>query len=130
MPDVTVLAFDYGTQKLGVAIGNTLTRQARPLEILTPRTRERRFILIQALLDRWEPGLVIVGLPLASDGTEQYTTLQARRFANQLRGRFGVTVEMIDERGSSLEAQALLGTHDPDDAVAAAVILQRYLDAL
>lgn len=130
MPDVTVLAFDYGTQKLGVAIGNTLTCQARPLEILTPRTRERRFILIQALLDRWEPGLVIVGLPLASDGAEQYTTLQARRFANQLRGRFGVTVEMIDERGSSLEAQALLGTHDPDDAVAAAVILQRYLDAL
>lgn len=130
MPDVTVLAFDYGTQKLGVAIGNTLTRQARPLEILTPRTRERRFILIQALLDRWEPGRVVVGLPLASDGTEQYVTLQARRFANQLRGRFGVTVEMIDERGSSLEAQALLGTHDPDDAVAAAVILQRYLDAL
>ena len=130
MPDVTVLSFDYGTQKIGVAIGNTLTRQARPLEILSPRTRERRFALIQTLIDRWEPELVIVGLPLAADGTDQYTTLQARRFANQLRGRYGVTVEMIDERGSSMEAQALLGTHDPDDAVAAAVILQRYLDAL
>jgi len=130
MPDVTVLSFDYGTQKIGVAIGNTLTRQARPLEILAPRTRERRFALIQTLLDRWEPELVIVGLPLATDGTDQYTTLQARRFANQLRGRYGVTVEMVDERGSSLEAQALLGTHAPDDAVAAAVILQRYLDAL
>lgn len=130
MPDQTVLSFDYGTQNIGVAIGNTLTRQARPLEILSPRTRERRFALIQQLLERWEPGLVVVGLPLATDGTDQYTTLQARRFANQLRGRFGVTVEMVDERGSSIEAQALLGTHNPDDAVAAAVILQRYLDAL
>jgi len=130
MPDQTVLSFDYGTQKIGVAIGNTLTRQARPLEIIVPKTRDRRFALIQALLDQWEPDLVVVGLPLAPDGTEQYTTLQARRFANQLRGRFGVTVTMVDERGSSMEAQQLLGTHDPDDAVAAAVILQRYLDAL
>lgn len=130
MPDQTILSFDYGTQDIGVAIGNTLTRQARPLQILSPRTRERRFALIQELLEHWEPELVVVGLPLASDGTDQYTTLQARRFANQLRGRFSVTVEMVDERGSSMEAQALLGTHDPDDAVAAAVILQRYLDAL
>lgn len=130
MPDQTILSFDYGTKEIGVAIGNTFTRQARPLEILSPRTRERRFALIQELLDRWEPDLVVVGLPLASDGTDQYTTLQARRFANQLRGRFGVTVEMVDERGSSLEAQAILGTHAPDDAVAASVILQRYLDAV
>lgn len=130
MPDQTILSFDYGTQNIGVAIGNTLTRQARPLEILSPRTRERRFALIQQLLERWEPELVIVGLPLATDGGDQYTTLQARRFANQLRGRFGVIVEMVDERGSSMEAQALLGTHEPDDAVAATVILQRYLDAL
>lgn len=130
MPDRTVLAFDYGTKKIGVAIGNTLTRQARPLEIIVPRTRERRFALIQELLECWEPETVVVGLPLATDGSDQYTTLQARRFANQLRGRFGVLVEMVDERGSSMEAQLLLGTHDPDDAVAAAVILQRYLDAL
>lgn len=130
MPDQTILSFDYGTQNIGVAIGNTLTRQARPLEILSPRTRERRFALIQQLLEQWEPELVVVGLPLASDGSDQYTTLQARRFANQLRGRFGVAVEMVDERGSSMEAQAILGTHDPDDAVAATVILQRYLDAL
>lgn len=130
MPDQTLLSFDYGTQKIGVAIGNTLTRQARPLEVLVPKTRDRRFALIQTLLDQWEPDMVVVGLPLASDGTEQYTTLQARRFANQLRGRFGVTVTMVDERGSSMEAQQLMGTNDPDDAVAAAVILQRYLDAL
>lgn len=130
MPDQTVLCFDYGTRDIGVAIGNTLTRQARPLEILSPRTRDRRFALIRELLDQWTPELVIVGLPLMPDGTDQYATLQARRFANQLRGRFGVTVEMVDERGSSMEAQTILGTHAPDDAVAAAVILQRYLDTL
>lgn len=130
MPDQTVLSFDYGTKKIGVAIGNTLTRQARPLGILSPRTRERRFVLIQELLTHWKPDRVVVGLPLAPDGSDQYATLQARRFANQLRGRFDVVVEMVDERGSSIEAQALLGNHDADDAMAAAVILQRYLDAL
>lgn len=130
MPDLTVLAFDYGTQKIGVAIGNTLTRQARPLEILMPRTRERRFQLIQDLLQQWQPDKVVVGLPLATDGSDQYTTLQARRFANQLHGRFGVVTELVDERGSSIEAQQLLGTHDADDAMAATVILQRYLDAV
>lgn len=130
MPDLTVLAFDYGTQKIGVAIGNTLTRQARPLEILMPRTRERRFQLIEDLLQQWQPDKVVVGLPLATDGSDQYTTLQARRFANQLHGRFGVVTELVDERGSSIEAQQLLGTHDADDAMAATVILQRYLDAV
>lgn len=126
----TLLAFDYGTRKIGVAIGNTLTRQAHPLQILEPRTRQRRFELIEALLQQWQPLTVIVGLPLASDGSDQYTTLQARRFANQLHGRFKVAVQLVDERGSSLEAQQILGTHAADDAVAATVILQRYLDAL
>ncbi|MBP6019893.1 MAG: Holliday junction resolvase RuvX [Burkholderiaceae bacterium] len=126
----TLLAFDYGTKKIGVAIGNTLTRQARPLQILTSTTRDQRFALIAGLLDEWRPNGVIVGLPLNTDGQDQYTTLQARRFANQLHGRFGVRVTMVDERGSSMEAQELLGTHAADDAMAAAVILQRYLDAL
>ncbi|HLR77758.1 MAG TPA: Holliday junction resolvase RuvX [Burkholderiaceae bacterium] len=135
MPDpapdqpLTVLAFDYGTKKIGVAIGNTLTRHARPLEILRPKTRERRFALIQDLLEHWGPDLVVVGLPLNTDGSDQYATLQARRFGNQLHGRFGVQVQMVDERGSSMEAQARLGTNEPDDAMAAAVILQRFLDA-
>lgn len=130
MPEQTLLAFDYGTKKIGVAIGNTLTGQARPLEILTSVQRDQRFADIGQLLATWQPDIVIVGLPLASDGGEQYTTLRCRRFANQLRGRFGVQVELVDERGSSMEAQQMLGTHEADDAVAAMVILQRYLDAL
>lgn len=130
MPDQTLLAFDYGTKKIGVAIGNTLTRQARPLALLTPVTREQRFQAVAALLNEWQPDTVVVGLPLTLDGLEQPASQQARRFANQLQGRFGVKVVLVDERGSSLEAQQILGTHAPDDAMAAAVILQRHLDAV
>lgn len=125
-----MLAFDYGLKKIGVALGNTLTRQARPLRILTPTTRKQRFEAIAALLDEWQPDRVVVGLPLLSDGGEQYHSLRCRRFANQLHGRFGVATELVDERGSSVEAQIVLGNHDADDAMAAAIILQRYFDAL
>jgi len=126
----TLLAFDYGLKKIGVAIGNTLTRHARPLKVLRPITREQRFHAISALLAEWQPDRIVVGLPLTIDGAEQYASLRCRRFANQLRGRYGVTVELVDERGSSMEAQDILGTNDDDDAVAAAVILQRYFDGL
>ncbi|TAL82141.1 MAG: Holliday junction resolvase RuvX [Candidimonas sp.] len=130
MTEETLLAFDYGTKKIGVAIGNTLTRQARPLEILTPTTRQQRFSAIGRLLAEWQPQRVIVGLPLTMEGAEQYASLRCRRFAHQLHGRFGLMVELVDERGSSLEAQDILGSNAADDAVAAAVILQRYFDVL
>ena len=126
----TLLAFDYGLKKIGVAIGNTVTRHARPLQVLRPVTRDERFAAIAALIDHWSPNRVVVGLPLTTDGGEQYHSLRCRRFANQLHGRYGVAVELVDERGTSVEAQAVLGNNDDDDAVAAALILQRYLDAL
>ena len=130
MPEETLLAFDFGEKKIGVAIGNTLTGQARPLEIIFSEVRDARFGRIAQLREEWQPHRVVVGLALASDGGEQPATARCRRFANQLHGRFGVDVELVDERGSSMEAQQLLGTHAADDAVAATVILQRYLDAL
>lgn len=130
MPDETLLAFDYGVKKIGVAVGNTVTRQARPLEILKHATRVQRFAAIDALLTTWQPERVVVGLPLTTQGAEQAATFRCRRFANQLRGRFGVVVVLVDERGSSIEAQELLGSNADDDAQAAAVILQRYLDAI
>jgi len=130
MPDSTLLAFDYGTKKIGVAIGNTLTGLARPLEILFPVTRVQRFAAIEKLLQDWQPDKVVVGLPLATDGSEQYASLRCRRFAHQLHGRFGVETVLVDERGTSMEAQQMLGNNNNDDAVAAAIILQRYLDGL
>ena len=126
----TLLAFDYGLKKIGVALGNTLTRQARPYTILRPVTREQRFAAIEALLKEWQPDRVVVGLPLTLDGGEQYASLRCRRFANQLHGRYGVAVDLVDERGSSMEAQELLGNNDDDDAMAACVILQRYWPAI
>jgi putative Holliday junction resolvase len=129
MPEQILLAFDFGLKKIGVALGNTLTGQARPLCILTPSTREQRFSQVGALLAEWQPDHVVVGLPLTIDGQEQPASRQSRRFAHQIEGRFRVRVTLVDERGSSLEAQHLLGSHAPDDAMAAAVILQRYLDA-
>lgn len=133
MPELsqeTLLAFDYGLKKIGVAIGNTLTLHARPLRVLRPVTRGQRFEAIAQLLAEWRPDRVVVGLPLATDGGEQYASLRCRRFANQLHGRYGLNVELVDERGTSVEAQGLLGNNDDDDAVAAALILQRYFDAL
>lgn len=127
----TLLAFDFGLKKIGVAIGNTLTAQARPLCILRPATSAQRFAQVEALLAQWQPDAVVVGLPLTLDGGEQPASQQSRRFARQLEGRYRVSVLLVDERGSSLEAQHILGSGaQDDDAVAAAVILQRYLDSL
>ncbi|KCV30298.1 putative transcription antitermination factor YqgF [Bordetella pertussis H934] len=130
MPEETLLAFDFGEKKIGIAIGHTLTRQARRLEIIFSETRAARFGRIGQLLQEWQPQRAVVGLPLTLDGQEQPASARARRFANQLHGHFGLAVELVDERSSSMEAQQLLGTHADDDAVAAAVILQRYLDTL
>lgn len=130
MPEfLTILAFDYGVRKLGVAMGNTLLRQAQPLEIIDTENKARRFSRIEALLRTWEPNLLVVGLPLTQAGEDQLATRQARRFANQLKERTGLDVMLVDERGSSLEAQQLT-RNLPDDAVAAAIILQRYFDRL
>lgn len=124
----TILAFDFGLKKIGVALGNTILQHAKPLAIIRAATKQERFAQIEALLHTWQPDLLVVGLPLTSDGQEQFASGHSRRFANQLHGRFNKPVILVDERGSSLEAQALLGNNDDDDAVAAAVILQRYFD--
>lgn len=128
MPELTLLAFDFGLKKIGVAMGNTVLKQAKPLSIIQAQTRQERFAQIEALIKTWQPDLLVVGLPLTTEGEEQYASSHSRRFANQLHGRFNKPVVLVDERGSSLEAQAILGTHEEDDAVAAAVILQRYFD--
>src|SRR5690606_21510501 len=130
MPEETLLAFDFGEKKIGIAIGNTLTRQARPLEIIFSEVRDARFGRIAQLLQEWQPQRAIVGLALAVDGGEQPATARCRRFANQLHGRFGLAVELVDERGSSMHGQRLLATRAPDGPMAAAGIVDRHVDAL
>lgn len=130
MPDErTLLAFDYGVARIGVALGNTILGTARPLEIINSPEKAKRFARIEELVVQWQPQAIAVGLPLTPDGGEQIASRQARRFANQLIGRLGLPVFLVDERDSSMEAQAVVG-NAPDDAVAAAIILQRYFDDL
>lgn len=130
MPDQrTILAFDYGTKRIGVALGNVLISNARPLEIIDTPEKTKRFARIEELIVQWQPDTLVVGLPLTESGGEQLVSSQARRFANQLNGRYGLPVTLVDERGSSMAAQEIVG-NAPDDAVAAAIILQRYFDAL
>lgn len=132
MPDDTLLAFDYGTQFIGVALGNTLSGHARPLEVFANRSRQARFERVAALIQEWAPTRLVVGLSLDVDGQEQPMSVATRTFANQLAGRFKLPVMLVDERGTSLAAQSLMGKAAQTarvDAVAAAIILQNYLDA-
>ncbi|WP_153100869.1 Holliday junction resolvase RuvX [Paraburkholderia hayleyella] len=132
--EATLLAFDYGEKRIGVALGNTLTRRARPLAVLHNRSREYRFEAVGKLIDEWKPNALVVGLPLHPDGAPHAMTQLARRFGNQLNGRFSLPVIWIDERYSSVEAQAGIragiGRADMLDAEAASIILQQYLDKL
>ncbi|WP_179404303.1 Holliday junction resolvase RuvX [Burkholderia guangdongensis] len=133
--DATLLAFDYGEKRIGVAIGNTLTRSARALVVISNLNREHRFKAVGELLAEWRPDALVVGLPMHPDGTPHEMTQLAKRFGNQLNGRFGLPVSWVDERYSSVEAAAELraagvrvGRNDALDAEAARVILQQYLD--
>lgn len=132
--EATLLAFDYGEKRIGVALGNALTHSARPLTVIPNRSRDYRFEAIAGLLREWQPDHLIVGLPTHPDGTPHAMTQQAKRFGNQLTGRFNLPVTWIDERYSSVDAEARLRERGGDlgqlDAEAACVILQQYLDEL
>ncbi len=125
MPDI-VFGFDFGVKRIGIAMGNTLTGQAQPLSIVDAVDNATRFKLIGALIDEWRPARLVVGEPRHPDGAEHDMTLRARRFANQLNGRFNLPVELVDERYSSAVIPAKRG--ERIDAKAAAIILQQYFD--
>ncbi|MGF1760175.1 Holliday junction resolvase RuvX [Photobacterium sagamiensis] len=103
----SVLAFDYGTKSIGVAIGQELTGTASPLAALKAKDGIPSWEAIEKLLKEWQPDLVVVGLPLDLRGGEMETiTPRAKKFANRLHGRFGCVVELHDERLSTVEAKA------------------------
>ena len=132
----TVLAFDFGTRRIGVAVGNALMRVAWPLTTIAAEANAARFAAIAALIDEWRPGRLVVGRPVHADGSPHGMTARAERFARQLEGRFGLSVERVDERYTSVEADAVLGAagirgsarRAARDATAAQVILQFWFD--
>jgi putative Holliday junction resolvase len=119
----TLLAFDFGLKRTGVAAGNTLTRGAEPLRSIQAEG-EARFVPIAALIAEWQPAALVVGIPFHPDGAAHDNTRRARRFARQLQGRFGLPVHEVDERWSTTEALAD-GAKDAD-AAAAAILLEQY----
>jgi putative Holliday junction resolvase len=122
----TIFGFDFGIKRIGIAMGNTLTGQAQPLSVVKAIDNATRFKVIGDLIEQWRPARLIVGEPFHPDGAEHDMTLRARRFANQLHGRFNLPVELVDERYSSAVLHARRGEIIDDKA--AAIILQQYFD--
>lgn len=131
-----VLGFDFGIRRIGVAVGETLLKSARPLTTIDAEDNARRFEAIARLIAEWQPAQLVVGLPLSLDGSEHEMTARSRRFANQLHGRFGLAVALVDERLSSAAAESRLSARGVKlsrnkpaiDAEAAAIILQSWFD--
>ena len=133
-----VLAFDFGLKRIGVAIGTQLApgrlTSARPLTTLAGEANDARFAAIAGLIAEWQPRRLLVGRPLNDDGTPHDMTARCERFADQLRGRFHLDVDLVDERFSSVEADAGLRGRGLDwrqrkaqvDAEAAMIILQDW----
>lgn len=104
----TVLAFDFGTKRIGVAVGDFETRIAHPLATIAAVENRARFAAIGQLVAEWRPLLLVVGLPAHADGTEHLVGKLARRFAQRLHGRFGIRTELVDEGLTSHEAEGML----------------------
>ena len=119
--DAVVLAFDFGARRIGVAIGNGVTREARPLAIIDAQG-DARWVQIAQLISDWQPTRLVVGIPCHPDGTPHAMTARCEKFARQLHGRFALPVDRIDERYSSAVVE------DGRDDAAAAVILQQWYD--
>lgn len=128
----TVLAFDFGTKRIGVAVGEWELGTAHPLETISGEANEVRFARIEALIDSWRPVELVVGFPLSLDGEEHDLSRRCRRFANQLNGRFQLPVELVDERLTSVEAEARLAEgggkprREAIDSLAAQQILEDF----
>lgn len=133
----TYIAFDYGLKNIGVAQGNDITNTAQELPQMKARDGIPNWDEIEKLLQEWKPNKVIVGLPLNMDGSPSELSARANKFANRLNGRFGVTIEMMDERLSSFEAKAEASERghkgnygkQPIDSIAARLILESWLNS-
>ncbi|MGP1923992.1 MAG: Holliday junction resolvase RuvX [Arsenophonus sp. NEOnobi-MAG3] len=108
MTNRIIIAFDFGTLSIGIAIGQEITATARPLTAIKTKDGKPNWLDIEKIIEKYQPELAIVGLPLNMDGTEQPISNQARKFANRLYGRFGIQVTLHDERLTTIEARAQL----------------------
>ena len=135
LPKILV-AFDFGMKRIGVAIGQTLTKNARPLDTINAKNGDPDWKVIEKLIKKWLPEALIVGIPLNMDGTLQPISNDAKRFADLLRKRFQLPVYEVDERLTTKDARERLFTEGgykalqggQVDQVAAQLILQNWFD--
>ncbi|MDH5370615.1 MAG: Holliday junction resolvase RuvX [Gammaproteobacteria bacterium] len=134
----TLLGFDFGTKRIGIAIGQEVTGTVNPLTTVTAIKHKPDWDSITNIIEEWQPDLLVVGLPLHMDGTEQKMTQAARRFSNQLHGRYHIPIALMDERLSSHEAESILNEQSssrdslfPDkaqiDMISAQLILESWM---
>ena len=132
----TLLGFDFGTKSIGVATGQMITATAQPLAAIKANDGIPNWNVVEKVINDWKPDLVIVGLPLNMDGTEQPVTQRAKKFANRLNGRFGVKIALQDERLTTASAKEFIFTHGgykaldkgKIDSVSAALILESWME--
>lgn len=136
-PVGTYLGFDFGTRYLGVAVGQSITKTASPLITLRANHGQPQWDHLAKILKEWEPRGLIVGLALQADGSASPTSLAAQKFARRLQGRFTYPVYFIEERLTSIAAQAKIretvafatsSVHRDRDAQAAAILLASWLN--
>ena len=138
MPEGVYLGFDFGYKRIGVAVGQALTGSASPLSTLDAKLGVPNWEAVQKVLNQWKPLALIVGLPTCIDDSEQYTTSAAKGFARQLRKRFALSVHLVDERLSTVEARAHLFAkggyrkikNSEVDSIAACIILEQWLQGI
>ncbi|WP_302140054.1 Holliday junction resolvase RuvX [Halomonas alkalicola] len=132
-----ILGFDFGTRRIGVAVGNELLASARELDPLPARDGIPDWQQVARLVEEWRPDLFVVGLPLTAEGEEQLMSTRARKFGKRLFGHFGVPCEMVDERGSTGEAKVIArerghrGNYREAsvDGISAVLIVERWFAA-
>ena len=125
-PQDIVMGFDFGTKKIGVAIGQGLTGSATPIAIVSARDGIPKWAEIEALLDTWAPKLLVVGLPLHMDDSPSPLSVRAEKFARRLTGRFNIPHQTVDERLSSFAAKGMGDHGSPVDDIAAQLILETF----
>jgi putative Holliday junction resolvase len=129
-PALIVMGFDFGTKKIGVAVGQGLTGSATPIAIIPARDGIPAWDDIEALIKHWRPRLLVVGLPLNMDDSKGPIAIRAEKFARRLTGRFNLPHQTVDERLSSYEARLRSDRRGNIDAIAAQLILETYFRSL
>ena len=127
---ITVMAFDYGTRRVGVAVGNSVTQLGQALKTIAAANGDILFQEIASLLQEWQPDRLVIGRPVHPDGTPHEMTAKATRFGNQLNGRFALPVSWVDERYTSAILEGGAKMQDNLDAHSAALILEQYFAEL